>query len=138
MNFNNLIKSITKEDVQNMAQDIVKQMGAADAKRQGLVPKTGNWQHPGRWVKPQQTQRSQQVPMDDVSEKTNEELENLLNLFSRDQHLPIYRAAKAEMEKRGRSTEVDESGEERWEDGTSKPKSSLHRRQYWPGSLGAF
>ena len=52
------IKSITKEHIQTIAQDIVKQLieksteSAKAAKAKGLVPQSGDEAHPGRWVKP--------------------------------------------------------------------------------------
>ena len=52
------IKAITKEHIQTIAQDIVKQIieksteSAKAAKAKGLVPQSGDEAHPGRWVKP--------------------------------------------------------------------------------------
>ena len=54
----NDINSITKEHIQTIAQDIVKQLieksteSAKAAKAKGLVPQSGDEAHPGRWVKP--------------------------------------------------------------------------------------
>lgn len=55
MDINQLIKSITKEDIQLAVSEVVKQVTpeGIEAKHRGLVPKTGNWEKPGRWVKPQ-------------------------------------------------------------------------------------
>jgi len=50
-----LLKGITKEDISKMVVEIVKQVGSSAAERakaKGLVPQSGDEQHPGRWVKP--------------------------------------------------------------------------------------
>ncbi len=54
IDLNNILKNITKEDIQTIAIDIVKQLennAAAAARARGLVPKTGDWNKPGRWVR---------------------------------------------------------------------------------------
>lgn len=59
--------------------------GAVEARRRGLVPRTGDWQYPGRWVRPsQQTQEGeaekQSEQEDFVVELTkNQELVNRAN-----------------------------------------------------------
>jgi hypothetical protein len=54
-----LLKAIDPDDVNFIIEGITKQMGleALEAKRRGLVPKSGNWLKPGRWMKPQQPQQ---------------------------------------------------------------------------------
>ena len=52
-----LIDSITKEDIFNLSSEIAKQLigdtnAKERAKAKGLVPQTGDENHPGRWVKP--------------------------------------------------------------------------------------
>jgi hypothetical protein len=48
------INSITKEHIQGIAQEIIKELikSKESAKAKGLVPQSGDEDHPGRWVKP--------------------------------------------------------------------------------------
>lgn len=52
-----LIENISKEDISNSIAEIIKQLatigtGKDRAKAKGLVPQSGDENHPGRWVKP--------------------------------------------------------------------------------------
>jgi hypothetical protein len=55
-----IIKSITPEDIQNIVVEISKQVsqGAMEAKRRGLVPQSGDWNRPGRWIRDPRAQAS--------------------------------------------------------------------------------
>lgn len=50
-----LLANITTDDIKKMSMEIAKQIGSSAAERQkakGLVPQSGDENHPGRWVKP--------------------------------------------------------------------------------------
>ncbi len=59
-----LLKGISAEDISKIGEEIIKQIGtnaAERAKAKGLVPQSGDEQHPGRWVKPGHQGKKPQV-----------------------------------------------------------------------------
>lgn len=58
----------------------VMSMGAAEARRKGLVPKSGNWEHPGRWVRSRTPgfEGQKATPFDTMSDKELSEHRSIL------------------------------------------------------------
>lgn len=54
-NVHEIVKSINKTDIQTIAFDVLNliKADAASARSRGLVPQSGNWEKPGRWVRPE-------------------------------------------------------------------------------------
>lgn len=56
MDMNDILKNINGEDAHTIALEVVKQLQKSNkeaAKAKGLVPQSGDEEHPGRWVKPE-------------------------------------------------------------------------------------
>ena len=53
------VKFITSEDVDIPAPEITKQAGAVAARQRGLVPQSGDWNRPYRWVTPEEVEEEE-------------------------------------------------------------------------------
>lgn len=58
--------------------------GAIEAKRKGLIPKTGNWEHPGRWIKPEDEEKLTESRMNFSFKADAEKALNLWEKYSRE------------------------------------------------------